>query len=409
MSDLTFRAAQEIVLESAEALEPELTSIDNCLGLVLAEEIFAPEDVPPFTNSAMDGFALRAEDTLQATEKNPVALAILGDTPAGSVFPQQVCAGTAVRIMTGAPLPPGADTVIKVEDTRADDSRVIIFHPVKKGSNVRIKGEDLRQNERILASGTILRAAQIGVCASLGYSLIHVYPRVKVAIVTTGDELVPIKQKPGPGQIRDSNLYTLRSQVLEVGGIPLLYPRIPDQRQEVLQALTRALENADVVLTSGGVSVGKYDFVKEVVADLQAELKFWRVKQKPGRPLAFWIREKKLIFGIPGNPVSAMICMEEYVRPALRKMMGHRFLFRPEKEAFLGEDYQKSDDRFEFLRVRLSSEEKGPYAYPTGPQGSGILSSMALANGIALLNEGTKTLKKGDSIIVQMFNEPEDH
>ena len=357
----------------------------------------------------MDGFALRADDTITATEEKPISLEIIGDEPAGKVIEHEVAVGTAIRIMTGAPLPPGADTVVKVEDTRTEGSRVVLFRSAKRGANVRLKGEDLRQNEKVLLAGTILRAAQIGICASLGYSLIPVYPRVKVAVVTTGDELLSIKQKPGPGQIRDSNLYTLRSQVLEAGGIPLLYPRVPDQRQEVLQTLTQALENADVILTSGGVSVGKYDLVKEVVADLKAEPKFWRVKQKPGRPLAFWIRERKLIFGIPGNPVSTMICVEEYVRPALRKMMGHRFLFRPEKKVLLGEGYQKSDDRFEFLRVRLSSEEKGIYAYPTGPQGSGILSSMALADGIALLDEGTQRLKKGDSITVQMINQPEDH
>ena len=408
---LNIEEALKAILDYAEPLTPVSMPLDEAAGLVLAENVIAHGNVPPFANSAMDGFAVLAADIQQASEATPVRLRILEDVPAGSVATQPVRPGTAIRIMTGAPLPAGADTVVHVEVTRAEGDDVLILLALKNGVNVRRAGEDMKDGAVVLTTGAVLRPGEVGVCAAAGHATITVHPRVRVAILTTGSELVDAAQEPGPGQIRDANAHSLRAQVTAMGAEPVVFARVPDTSAAMRSALEQALTQADIVLTNGGVSVGDYDFVKDVLQEMDAELVFWRVRQKPGKPMAFWTLGSSRIVGLPGNPVSCMVCVEEYVRPLVRRMMGHILLYRPVRTAILDERYAKGADagRTHFVRVRLQERDGVLHAALTGPQGSGILTSMALAVGIAVIPEDTPVVEAGQTIHVQLTDLPEDH
>ena len=408
---LNIEEALKAILDHAIPLTPVTMPLDETAGLVLAEDVAARGNVPPFANSAMDGFAVIAADIQQASEVTPARLHVLEDVPAGSVATQPVRPGTAIRIMTGAPLPSGADTIVNVEVTRAEGGSVLILLALKTGANVRSAGEDMKNDTIVLTAGSVLRPGEIGVCAAAGHAIITVYPRARVAVLTTGSELVDAAQVPGPGQIRDANAHSLRAQVAAMGAIPVVFARVPDTRAAVRSALEQALAQTDVVLTNGGVSVGDYDFVKDILQEMGAELIFWRVKQKPGKPMAFWTLGAKCIVGLPGNPVSCMVCTEEYVRPLVRHMMGHALLYRPVRTAVLDERYVKGTDteRTHFVRVRLQERDGILHASLTGPQGSGILTSMALAQGMAVIPEDTPVVEAGQNIYVQLTDLPEDH
>jgi molybdopterin molybdotransferase len=281
---------------------------------------------------------------------------------------------------------------------------------VKKGSNVRLAGEDLREGEELLPAGFALTPAALGVLASVGLAEIPVRPRVRVAILTTGDELVDAGSRPGPGQIRDSNVQTMCGQAAAFGAVPVPIPRVPDTREAVTAALERARAEADVIVTNGGISVGDYDFIKAVLAGFGAREVFWKVKQKPGGPLGFWLWDGRPVFGIPGNTVAAMVCMEEYVRPALRKMMGHARLLRPEVTGVFEGSFRKSapDGKVHLVRVRARREGGRVTVSPSGPQGSGILSSMLRSNALALVPADATELTTGDEVPVHLIEEPED-
>lgn len=408
---LNIEEALKAILDHATPLTPVTMALDEAAGLVLAEDVTARGNVPPFANSAMDGFAVLAANIQQASEVTPAHLHVLEDVPAGSVATQPVRPGTAIRIMTGAPLPDGADTVVHVEVTRAEGDDVLILLALKNGANVRSAGEDMMDGTIVLAAGTVLRPGEVGVCAAAGHANVTVYPRARVAVLTTGSELVDAAQVPGPGQIRDANAHSLRAQVAAMGAKPVVFARVPDTRAAVRSVLEQALAQTDVVLTNGGVSVGDYDFVKDVLQEMGAELIFWRIKQKPGKPMAFWTLGSSRIVGLPGNPVSSMVCAEEYVRPLVRRMMGHALLYRPVRTAVLDERYAKGADagRTHFVRVRLQERDGVLHAALTGPQGSGILMSMALAAGIAVIPEDTPVVEAGQTVDVQLTDLPEDH
>ncbi|MFN7986290.1 MAG: gephyrin-like molybdotransferase Glp [Thermoanaerobaculia bacterium] len=406
----TCREALGLVLDSVSPLPPRLTPLFEALGLVLADRVVSPETVPPFTNSAMDGYAVRAGDLSAASRAAPALLEVLADLPAGSVAAHDVRPGTAIRIMTGAPLPAGADAVVPVEATTSAEGRVRIAAPVKAGANVRYAGEDLREGEELLPAGFALTPAALGVLASVGLAEVPVRPRVRVAILTTGDELVEASAKPGPGQIRDSNVQTMCGQAAAFGAVPIPIPRVPDTRAAVTAALEKARAEADVIVTNGGISVGDYDFIKDVLAGFGAREVFWKVKQKPGGPLGYWLWDGTPVFGIPGNTVAAMVCMEEYVRPALRKMMGFTKLLRPEVTGVFEGDFRKSapDGKVHLVRVRARREGARVVVSPSGPQGSGILTSMLRSNALALVPADATALTTGDEVTVHLVEEPED-
>lgn len=407
---LKFLEARQLVLDRVTPLSPQRLPLLQALGLAVAEELRAEAPVPPFTNSAMDGFALRAGDCMAATSGNPMRLPVAGDLAAGGLA-SALAPGTAVRIMTGAPMPEGADTVVPIEDAAHGTDWVELQRPLRHGANVRLAGEDIPEGGLLVGPGTVLRPGEIGVLASTGFAEVPVFPRARVAILTTGDELVDCGSEPGPSQIRDANIHALSAQILSFGAIPCPFPRVPDQRDRVEAVLGEALATCDVLITTGGVSVGDYDFVKPVLEAMGAEQVFWRVTQKPGGPLGFWVLGGKPVFGIPGNPVAAMLMVEEYVRPALRKMMGFRHLHRPERPGILDQPWRKSgpNGRTHFLRVIVREEGGVRRVALTGPQGSGILSSMLRANALAVIAEDEDAFLAGGSVHLQLTEAAEDH
>lgn len=408
---LTTKEALACVLEHMKPMERIHVPLSEALGLAAAEDIHATENVPPFTNSAMDGFAIRSEDSANARLDTPVRLRVLGDVPAGQVASCQVEPGTALRIMTGAPLPEGSDAVVPVEHTRAEQDWVELLQPVKRHADIRFAGEDIRKDTCVVESGSTLNSGEIGVLAAMGCTEVPVRPRARVAVLTTGNELVDASEKPHPGQIRDANIHAVCAQLSALGAVAIPFARVPDTRVDVARVLREALVNADMILTTGGISVGDYDFVKAVLDDLGAKRIFWRVAQKPGGPLGFWRLGEKPIFGIPGNPVAAMLMVEEYVRPALRKMMGFKHLHRPEVNGILDEAWSKSkpDGKQHTLRVRVSYRERAWHASLTGPQGSGILTSMMRANALAIIREDINSVACGSEVLLRLCQEAEDH
>ena len=405
--------AQAEMLRHFRPLEIERVALAAALGRTLAEDIRADMDVPPFANSAMDGYAVRGAD-LQRAANEAVVLAIAGEVPAGGVARYPVEPGTAMRIMTGAPMPDGADTVVPFEETdegQAGELRpsghVRIWTTPDRGANVRAAGEDLRAGEVVLPRHTPITPAVVGLLASVGAATVPVYRKPRVAILATGDELVDVDERPGPGQIRNTNGYANRAQVLAAGGEPLQLPIARDTEAQLRAQIEAGLDwQADLFLTSGGVSVGDYDVVKTVLESMGA-MQFWRVKMKPGKPIAFGhIRDVPLI-GLPGNPVSAMVCFELFGRPALLKMQGRTALFKPVVPATFHGRLRDRADRRQYVRVRVAQRGGDFVAFLTGEQGSGVLSSMVHADGLMLVPEGMTEVEPGARLDVLMLGWPE--
>jgi molybdopterin molybdotransferase len=401
--------ALERILATVRVLEMERVPVLEALGRVLAEEVLADRDIPPLANSAMDGYAVRAADGARV----PVRLRVIGEAPAGHLCPVEVGPGTAIRVMTGAPLPPGADTVVPFEHTRGvQDSSctpasewVEVLRETRPGANVRGAGEDVRAGQVVLSPGQVLRPQEIGMLAALGRMEVAVIRRPRVAILATGDEVVPPWETPGPGQIRDANSYTVAAQVQKYGGIPLILGVARDEETFIREGIRRALaERADLIITSGGVSIGDFDLVKQVLA-AEGEMHFWSLNMKPGRPLAFGVVGGIPLVGLPGNPVSAMIATELFVRPALLKMQGFTEWLWPELRARLTDPIVRKDGRRHYLRVRLRKTPGGWEATLTGDQGSGILSSLVQADGLAVIPEDVDHLPAGAEVRVLLLRE----
>jgi molybdopterin molybdotransferase len=404
-STLTVDEALERVLARIEPLEPAEVGLLDALGAVLVEDAIADTDVPPFRNSAMDGYAVRGVDVAGTG----VRLRVVGDVAAGAVPGRAVGAGEAVRIMTGAPMPDGADTVVRVEDTDNGSDVVTINTATPQGAAVRQAGEDLRRGEGVLARGTVLRHAEIGVLASIGRSKVRVIRRPNVAVLSTGDELVDITDSPGPGQIRDANRYSLAAAVRATGCAAFELGIARDSADDLRHALGNAAFG-DLIVTSGGVSVGDHDHVKPVV-DAMGQMDFWSIALRPGRPLAFGeLRTKRgavPIFGLPGNPVSALVTFELFVRPALLRMSGRSKLHRPRVTARLIDRIEKPAGLRMFARAIYDAETGTVRS--TGAQGSGILRSMSLANSLIDLPEATTGAQSGETVSVVLTDRPEDH
>jgi len=397
--------ARDIILQHVSPLGTERVSLFSGPGRVLAEDVTARHDVPPHNNSAMDGYAVRSEDVQGASPEKPVLLEVIEDLPAGYVSRQPVGPHQAIRIMTGAPIPEGADAIVRVEDTQSGSGRhVMILTAVPPCYDLRLAGEDIQKGQVILRSGKMLRPAEIGVLASVGRSTIQVYQRPQVAVLATGDELVEIDEPLQPGKIINSNSYSLAALVRESGAIPIQLGIAGDTRDELEHAFAQGLR-ADVLISSGGVSVGDYDLVKEILQQGDSEMQFWKVRMKPGKPLAFGNIAGKPTFGLPGNPVSSMVSFEVFVRPVLLKMMGHTAIYRAFASAALQEDFHKSDERKHFVRVVLSKKDGMYVASTTGAQGSGILRSMSLANGLAVIEEERMIVKAGEEVPVMLIDQ----
>jgi len=401
---LSVEEALDHILATVDVLEPERVGLMEATGRVLAEAVAADRDIPPLTNSAMDGYAVRGKDVAGAQEGSPVRLRVVGEVTAGHVSPLQVAPGTAVRIMTGAPVPAGADTVVRFEDTRPDGDWVEVLKATSTGKNVRQAGEDVRAGQVVLEPGKVLRPQEIGMLAAVGRVEVAVVRRPRVAILATGDEVVPPDQVPGPGQIRDANSYAVAAQVQQYGGVPLLLGVAHDREELVRRGMREALaQRADLIITSGGVSVGDFDLVKQVLA-AEGEMHFWSLNMKPGRPLAFGVVSGVPLLGLPGNPVAATISTDLFARPALLKMQGFTDWSRPTVRARLAQPIRRKDGRRHYLRVRLRQTDVGCEATLTGDQGSGILSSMVQADGLAIIPEEADHLHAGTEVEVILLN-----
>ncbi|MBW2594519.1 MAG: molybdopterin molybdotransferase MoeA [Deltaproteobacteria bacterium] len=404
---ITVKEALNHILGSISLLGLEKTDILSALGRVIGEDIHAPRDIPPRDNSAMDGYALKSEDTAGAGAENPVILNVIEDIPAGYAPKKTVGLGEAARIMTGAPVPDGADAVVMVEETGSDGNSVRIYAQAAKSQNIRYAGEDVRKEDLVIRAGTLLRPAETGMLSALGRSFVKVYQKPLVALIATGDELVDIDRAASPGKIVSSNSYSLAAQVMECGGIPLQLGIAKDNMDDLTEKFRDAMR-ADIIVSSAGVSVGDYDFVKDVMEDMGIGIEFWQVAQRPGKPTTFGTREGKPVFGLPGNPVSSMITFEQYVRPAILKMTGHENIFRRIIRAKLTEDIKKKKGLRYFIRARVKSQGKEFVAETTGEQGSGILKSMVLANGIIVIPEDADFVKAGSEVTVQLLDNSQD-
>jgi molybdopterin molybdotransferase len=439
MEHLSVAAAQQCVLEAVATLGAEQVKLEQSLGRVLAEEVRANRDQPPYDISAMDGYALRSPDLSSI----PATLEIIEDIKAGDMPSKTLAAGQCARIMTGAPMPQGADAVIRVEDTEAKpDNRVQINLSVKPGNDIRRLGENMRNGEVVLAPGTAITPGVIGVLATVKRAQVQVYRRPRVAILSTGNELEGLDEPVDPNKIPNSNSYALMGQMQALGIEPVLLGIARDDPDELARYLKCGLEY-DVLLVSGGTSVGVHDYVRPTIEALGARMLFWRVAMKPGHPVAFgkiphakvaeadavqgarsaatqaYLEDRQgsehratqqcaaagtFVFGLPGNPVSSMVCFEQFVVPALRRMMGHARTHRRTVEARLTHNVKHQPGRTEFIRVMLAQEQGGYAATSTGAQGSGMLLSMARADGLAVLPAECNGLVAGSQVTVQLLD-----
>ena len=419
---LSVEEAQARILGMFRTLESERKPLLDALGQVLAEDVVSTLDIPPLTNSAMDGYAVRYEAIAGATYDNPRELRVIGHLAAGQLPEQEVSGVNAVRIMTGAPIPSGADTVVPFEETDEyerkslgmgplDITEIMVRTDVPRGANLRPAGQDVQKGQMVLKKGALLRPSEIGVLASLGRDTVEVVRRPVVAVIATGDELLEPGEPPAAGKIYNSNSYSVAAAVLRYGGIPRMLGIAGDNLESMNAKLEEGL-TADMLLTSAGVSRGDYDIVKDVLAS-RGEIDFWSVRMRPAKPLAFGVfpgpgGRKVPHIGLPGNPVSALVAFEEMVRPAILKMQGRTDLGKPVVRAALEDDIVNGDERRVYARAVITRRDGRYYARLTGDQGSGVLTSMALANGLAICPEDVPVMKAGEEVDVQMLDWPED-
>lgn len=398
--------ARGLVLAATPRLGLETVPAGEALGRVLGEDVVAGRTLPPHDVSAMDGFALRAADLAAAAPAARVVLRVAFEVAAGAAAARTLAPGEAARILTGAPMPPGADTVVRQEDARREGERLSIGVVPRLGENVRPAGEELRAGECVLAAGRVLGPAELGLLASLGRTIVSVRQRPRVALLSGGDELVEPDGDTAGGRIVSSNSYSLAALCRRVGAEPR-YLGLARDTPESLEEKLRAGLRADVLVSSAGVSVGDRDYVRPVLERLGAELVFWGVEMRPGHPLVFarFPGDGPLVFGLPGNPVSAMVTFELFVRPALRKLAGHTALFRPTLRARVGETLRKAQGRVHFVRVRLERVDGGYLARSTGSQSSGVLRSMSLAQGLLVFPAEASELREGETAVVQVLDD----
>lgn len=407
---INIEKAKNIILKNSLLLETETVKILSSLDRVLGEDIYSPVDISPFNNSAMDGYALLADDTRGATEANPIVLKIIEDIPAGYVGKNKITRGKAARIMTGAPIPEGADAVMMVEYTETigvdAKQQVRIFEEAQKNSNIREKGEDIKKGDFAIPKGKIIRPQEIGMMAALNISEVKVIRIPKVAIISTGDELVDIGKDITPGKIRDVNSYALQAMVYKCGGIPVCLGIARDKKEKLQKKILAAIEGpkrCDALIISGGVSVGTYDLVKNVLLELGFEEKFWKVAIKPGKPILFGMINNIPVFGLPGNPGACIVTFDNFVRPAVLKMMGKTDFSKKIVEVICDETITKHDNRKQYISVEVFKKDSRYFAKSSGSQSSAVISSFVRADGLLIIPEDVNQVKKGEKVVVELF------
>lgn len=404
---ISVEEALERILAEIAPLTITQVPLPEALGLVLAEDVIAQEDIPPFANSAMDGFALLSQDS-QPRNRQPPRLRVTGEVAAGYVADHAVEPGTTMRIMTGAPVPPGADAVIQVELTRSEGPEsawVEILQTVAPGNNIRPAGEDMRHGQKILSRGTEIGPWEIGVLATLGRPDVPVIRRPRVAILGTGDEVIDIDEPLRPGKIRNSNSYLLEAAVRRACGEPQRLGVARDTVESLREKFTEAVRS-DLIITSGGVSVGDFDLVKNIMTE-QGDIHFWRINMRPGKPVAFGHIGNVPLLGLPGNPVSAAVTFELFGRPVIRKMLGHTRLVRPQVDVVVEDGVSDRAMRRHYVRARVEWRDGRYVARTTGNQGSHIMTSLLNANALVIVPEGGVEVHPGDTAKAIMLDWPE--
>jgi molybdopterin molybdotransferase len=379
----------------------ELRTADG-LGLILAETATCEVTLPAADNSSMDGYALVADDLLQATREQPVRLVVVGEVAAGAQEEFAVARGTCVRIMTGAPIPPGADTVVPVELTVGDEESVSFHLPARVGDNIRRAGEDLVPGHELVAAGRRLAPADVALLSAAGVSRVVCVPAPRVVIMSTGDELVPAEREPGPGQVRDSNGPMLAAMVKATGGLPFVTGAVPDDRAALIEAFESNLGHADLFICTGGASAGTRDLLADVIGDL-GEVHAVKVAMRPGMPQIRGRIGSTPVIGLPGNPVSSYVSFEVFVRPAIRALQGRRDVHRPTVVARVIEPLHSPPHKRGYLRVRLARDGASWTVRPTGAQGSHIITSIAQADGLAVVPEAVTEVRVGDEVRVMLL------
>jgi len=404
---LSVEEALERILAEITPLEHTQVALPDALGLVLAQDIISQEDMPPFANSAMDGFALLSKDSIPHQDQPP-RLRVTGSIAAGYVAEHSVEEGTAMRIMTGAPVPPGADAVIQIELTRSEGPEsnwVEILAEVAPGHNIRPAGEDIRHGQIVLRRGTTISAWEIGVLATLGWARVPVIRRPRVAILATGDEVVDVSEPLQPGKIRNSNSYLLEAAVRQAGAEPHRLGVARDTIESLREKFSEAMQY-DLILTSGGVSVGEFDLVKTIMQE-QGQMSFWRINMRPGKPVAFGRIGGVPLLGLPGNPVSSAVTFELFGRPTIRKMQGYAHLLRPQIDVIAADGIHERVSRRHYIRAHVKQHGDHFIAHTTGNQGSNITTSLLNANALLIVPEGGTTIPAGGTVKAIMLDWPE--
>ncbi len=404
LTNVSIEKAEEILFNQDIKLNTVDMPILDTLGHVLGEDIVSDINMPPFDRSPLDGYALRSEDIKDASKENPVSLEVIDNIQAGYVSSKTIGRGQAIRIMTGAKIPEGADIIIRYEDTEFTDKNVKIFSYLKPNSNIVKAGEDIEVGDVVLRKGSLIGPADIGIMASLGRTKVKVYPKPKVAILATGDELIDIDQPLREGKIRNSNSYTIGAQVKQLGGEPLILGTCKDDLDTIKEKLLEALSLGDLVITTGGVSVGDADLVKEAFQEIGGEVLFWRVQMKPGTPIAVARHEDKLIFGLSGNPAAASITFEKFVRPTILKLMGRKDFQLVKVESTLESDFNKVRNQNRYVRAITYYKDGCFVTKLPDKHSSGVLSSLSGVNSLFLVKAGTGPYKKGDKIQVEILD-----
>jgi len=403
MSDFSVTEAVTSILAQMKRSAIEAVPLHDSLGRVLAEDVSANRNHPPYDVSAMDGYAVMFADISAASPDAPVNLNVVDDIRAGQMPQISIGQGEAARIMTGAPTPAGIDTVIRVEDTALEGDVVSILTPPKQGANIRPMGENLKTGHVVLTKGTLITPGVLAILAMVKQKQVVVFGRPTVAILSTGDELEAIDDPIDENKIPNANSHALYAQCKALGIEATLLGIAKDEPEDLRAKLKEGL-NYDLLLASGGVSVGHHDFVRPILDELDITFHFWRIAMRPGHPLAFGTTENgTAVFGLPGNPVASMVCFEQFVGPALRSTMGHDKLFLRTVQARLQHDVKGAGSRTLFIRVTLESDDEGYFVSLTGAQGSGVLMSMALAEGLMIIPADSGSLKAGDMVTVQLL------
>lgn len=389
---ISINEALEIILNEATPIGFTKMDIVSACGYILAEDIYSHDTLPPFDKSAMDGYALRSEDTVDIRK-----FIIKGIIKAGDFDENELMPGEAKKIMTGAPLPPGSDCVIEIEKVSVEKDSLAIESPIKKGNNVIFKGEELKSGDLILQKGKLIRPVEIGVLASLGYSTVNVYQPPTIGCLTTGDELIGIDKQITKGKIRNSNMYTLESMVLQTKAIPKMFENAPDERDILKKAIIDAFDSSDIIVSTGGASVGDFDFVLEVLEEIGADVKFTKIAIKPGKPLTFATYKDKLYFSLPGNPMSTITSFEQFVKPAIEKILGYEtYSYANTFKVKMGEGFTLKKGRVKYIYLNIEKVGDEYIGYNIGTQCSNHLVTVSKSNGIAIIPESVELVEKGD-------------